>query len=189
MIHEAPVAVITPSQDRSPTDTLSGLRDLDLHSSDVEITTESVVSNPPLATPVITAGISTPTLATTQSPIPTPINAVNPLPVLDQPAIIPTRSPPTVPQQDTEANRYAPQSLGEVTPIPTVVPAPIEVLAPPTDAPASVAAKEVIDRKETSAADGGAHRFVLSSASGGEVSLDEYLERGNVILVFYRAFW
>jgi len=54
--------------------------------------------------------------------------------------------------------------------------------------PISVAVEEVIDPEETSAADGGAHRFVLPSASGGEVSLDEYLERGNVVLVFYRAF-
>ena len=60
---------------------------------------------------------------------------------------------------------------------------------PPTDAPISVAVEEVIDPEETSAADDGAHRFVLPSASGGEVSLDEYLERGNVVLVFYWAFW
>lgn len=40
-----------------------------------------------------------------------------------------------------------------------------------------------MDLKETSASDDGAYRFVLPSALGKHVSADEYLERGNVILV------
>jgi peroxiredoxin len=52
-----------------------------------------------------------------------------------------------------------------------------------------VAVEEAVDRKETLAADGGAHRFVLPSALGEQVSLQDFLDRGNVILVFYRAFW
>ena len=34
-----------------------------------------------------------------------------------------------------------------------------------------------------------AHRFTLPSATDGIVSLDSYLENGNVVLVFYRSFW
>ncbi|MCS5658539.1 MAG: hypothetical protein NZ762_08750 [Dehalococcoidia bacterium] len=107
---------------------------------------------------------------------------------MDQPAPIPTPDPNAPALQNIEAKLGENPSLSEVTPIPTTFPAPIEVSLPPTDAPISVAVEEVIDPEETSAADGGAHRFVSPSASGGEVSLDEYLERGNVVLVFYRAF-
>ena len=180
VMNESPVAAITPSLDHSTTDNPSGIRDLDVHSASIEATLKSVVLTPTLDPPSATPTIPTPTLAVIQLDRP-PLTVVSdPTALVDQPA-------PAL--QDIEAKLGENPSLSEVTPIPTTFPAPIEASLPPSDVPISVAVEEVIDPEETSAADGGAHRFVSPSASGGEVSLDEYLERGNVVLVFYRAFW
>lgn len=190
VIAEAPVGAITPSPDHSPTDTIPGVRALDVQSSDAVTASEPVVSTrAPADTPAITVPVTTPTLAAPQPPFATPADAVNPMPSLDQPVVTPTIAPTTVPQQNADAKLGENPSPGEVTPIPTAVPTPIEELAAPTDIPTPVAVKEVIDSKETSAADGGAHRFILPSALGKQISLDEYLGRGNVVLIFYRAFW
>ncbi len=189
VIQEAPIAAITPSPDHSQTDTPSGMRDLDVHSSDVETTVESVVSTPSPATPGTTLTIPTPTLAVIQPDIPTRSVVSVPTAVVAQPVPIPNQAPTAPDFQDTEAKLDERQSVSETTPTPKAVAAPIEVPAAPTDVPTPVAVEEVIDPEETPSADDGAYRFVLPSATGGEVSLDDYLERGNVIMVFYRAFW
>jgi len=189
VINEAPVAVITQSPSRAPTKTPSGRLDLDVRSSNVETAVEPVVSSSARVTLGTTSAVPAATVAATSLTIATPTDAANLPPVLVQPA--PTHTPGHTQafQQDTEAKLDTKESLEEVTPIPTAVPTAIEVTAAPADVPTSVAVEEAIDLKETSVADGGAHRFVLPSALGGQVSLDEYLEQGNVILVFYRAFW
>ena len=189
VIAQVPVAAITPTPEHSPTEILSGIRDLDVHSPDIEPATESVVLTPTLDTPSATPAIPTPTLAVIQPDIPAQAAVPDPAAVVDQPAPVPTPAPTAPALQDTQAKLDERRSVSEITPIPTADPAPIEVYAAPTDVPTSVTVEEVIDPKETSAADGGAYRFVLPSAVGGDVSLDEFLERGNVILVFYRAFW
>ena len=189
VMNESPVAAITPSLDHSTTDNPSGIRDLDVHSASIEATLKSVVLTPTLDPRSATPTIPTPTLAVIQLDRPTLTVVSDPTAVVDQLAPTPTPDPNAPALQDIEAKLGENPSLSEVTPIPTTFPAPIEASLPPTDVPISVAVEEVIDPEETSAADGGAHRFVSPSASGGEVSLDEYLERGNVVLVFYRAFW
>jgi len=189
VIQEAPIVAITPSPDHSQTDTLSGLRDLEVHSSGVEATTESVVSTLSPATPGTTLMILTPTQAVIQPDIPTRSVVSVPTAVVDQPVPTLTQAPTAPAFQDTEAELDERQSVSEITPITKAVPAPIEVPAAPTDVPTSVTVEEAIDPEETPSADGAAYRFVLPSATGGEVSLDDYLERGNVIMVFYRAFW
>lgn len=79
--------------------------------------------------------------------------------------------------------------MAEGGPVPTAVAVPIEPAETPIVTPTPEIVIEptaMVDKGEVT---GGAPRFVLPSAQGGQVSLDEYLERGNVVLVFYRAFW
>ena len=105
--------------------------------------------------------------------------------LLSQPATTPTPAARlTAPAlQDTGAKLGETRTLREITPIPSASSAPIEVPAMPTEGPTTVEGEDPMDLKETSASDDGAYRFVLPSALGKHVSADEYLERGNVILV------
>ena len=79
--------------------------------------------------------------------------------------------------------------MAEASPIPTAVAIAVEPALTPLPDPAAASVTEpiaVVDAPDDSV---GAHRFVLPSAQGNQVSLEEYLGRGNVVLIFYRAFW
>ncbi len=79
--------------------------------------------------------------------------------------------------------------MGEATPVPTAVAVSIGPTKTPIPDPTPTTVSPRTAAVATNEAAGSARRFVLPSAQGNQVSLEEYLERGNVVLIFYRAFW
>jgi hypothetical protein len=81
------------------------------------------------------------------------------------------------------------QSAEETTPVPTAAVVSIEPTKTPIPDPTPTTVSPPAAAVDTDAAAGSARSFVLPSAQGQQVYLDDYLERGNVVLIFYRAFW
>ena len=131
---------------------------------------------------------STPAIVATP-PLATPVPVAVDLPIAPLVTETPTLLPTAVLQRDTEAKLRKEISVAEASPIPTAVAIAVEPALTPLPDPAQASVTEpiaVVDAPEDSAS---AHRFVLPSAQGKQVSLDDYLVRGNVVLIFYRAFW
>ena len=173
-------AAFTPSPQISPIEIISGPPNLDNHVPIDEAALEAVVSD---ATPVFP--IEPPFASAPATPVAVAVDLpIAPL-LTETPAPLPT----AVLQRATEAKLRKENSVAEASPIPTAVAIAVEPALTPLPDPAQASVTEsiaVVDAPEDS---GGAHRFVLPSAQGNQVSLEEYLGRGNVVLIFYRAFW
>ena len=121
--------------------------------------------------------------------------AVTPVPVAVVPpaAQLPTATSLPLPtlslRQDTEAKLGKERSAEEATPVPTAAVASIEPTKTPIPDPTPAIVSPPAPAVDTDAAAVSARSFVLPSAQGKQVSLDDYLDRGNVVLIFYRAFW
>ena len=181
-------AAFTPSPQISPIEIISGPPNLDNHVPIDEAAPEAVDSNAAAVFPTEPPFASIPAIVATPPPA-TPVAVAVGLPIAPLLTETPAPLPTAVLQRDTEAKLLKENSVAEASPIPTAVAIAVEpALTPlPDQAQASVTEPiAVVDAPEDS---GGAHRFVLPSAQGNQVSLEEYLGRGNVVLIFYRAFW
>ena len=160
----------TPSSQNPPAKTISDPPNLAVQTLIAEATSVPVVSTTePVPTVSTAIDPTSTTLATPPAVTPVPVAVVPPAAQQPTAASVP---PSTLSlQQDKEAKLGKEQSAGEPTPVPTAA------VSPPAAA------------VDTNEATGSARRFVLPSAQGNQVSLEEYLERGNVVLIFYRAFW
>ena len=179
---------LAPSPQVPPTETISDSPKLAVQKLIAEATAVLVVST---TAPVPTVN---PAIAPTSTTLATP-PAVTPVPVAVVPPVVrlPTSTslpPPTLGlQQNTAAKPGKEQSAEEATPVPTAAVVSIEPTKTPISDPTPTTVSPPAAAVDTDAAAGSARSFVLPSAQGQQVYLDDYLERGNVVLIFYRAFW
>ena len=181
-------AAFTPSPQIPPIEINSGPPNLDNHVPIDEAAPEAVVSNAAPVFPTEPPFASTPAIVVTPPPA-TPVAVAVDLPIAPLLTETPAPLPTAVLQRDTEDKLREENSVAEASPIPTAVAIAVEPALTPLPDPAQASVTEpiaVVDAPEDSAS---AHRFVLPSAQGKQVSLDDYLVRGNVVLIFYRAFW
>lgn len=178
----------TPSSQNPPAKTISDPPNLAVQTLIAEATSVPVVSTTE-PVPTVTTAIdpTSTTLATPPAVTPVPVAVVPPAAQQPTAASVP---PSTLSlQQDKEAKLGKEQSAGEATPVPTAVAVSIGPAKTTKPDPAPAAVSPPAAAVDTNEATGSARRFVLPSAQGNQVSLEEYLERGNVVLIFYRAFW
>ena len=139
------------------------------------------VKSPPVVPTPTTAPADTPAPAATAAPPPD-----------DTPTAAPGQPSPTAAPGATEAPADTPTTSTKSAPTPTPVRNPIATRAPtavpvPTAVPeptATTAPPITFEDDEDKA-----FAFSLPNAHGGQVSLDDYQDNKNVVLVFYRAFW
>lgn len=120
----------------------------------------------------------------TTTPTATPVTAPTPTP-----APAPTTPNPTAaPQPTTPPN---PTTAPNPTAAPQPTPAPQPTATPnPTATPEPTATPQPTARPTaTPAPAGDAPLFALPDSGGNIVSLESYIGRQNVVLVFYRGFW
>ena len=191
----APISTVAPQPESSP----SAVRKPP--SADLVQPKPSVQPGPP----VQSAGLLLPLDAVTVEPAQKPA-AVAPREIEGNPSLMPTSTMPagstTRPQgaANTVVREPAPESTSgaavETRPPPSPAPAATPAPEPKTSPPAAPSAvpSSLGDNAQTESAALGesleqAPSFTLPTVGGGTASLDSYLGKRNVVLVFYRAFW